>query len=70
LLIVRKAQRTFQLKPDWQIQEYVCAENNNAKYGLSVAGDSVWFPFEQTDARPKKRAASTKASARQSTTVL
>jgi hypothetical protein len=26
-----KAQRTFQLKPDWQIQEYVCAENNNVK---------------------------------------
>ncbi|HWF14035.1 MAG TPA: hypothetical protein VG272_09900 [Candidatus Acidoferrales bacterium] len=26
-----KAQRTFVLKPDWQIQEYVCAENNNVK---------------------------------------
>ena len=26
-----KAQRSFQLKPDWQIQEYVCAENNNVK---------------------------------------
>ncbi|HSZ21091.1 MAG TPA: hypothetical protein VK770_14955 [Candidatus Acidoferrum sp.] len=25
------AQRTFKLKPDWQIQEYVCAENNNIK---------------------------------------
>jgi hypothetical protein len=24
-------QRTFKLKPDWQIQEYVCAENNNVK---------------------------------------
>jgi len=23
--------RTFILKPDWQIQEYVCAENNNVK---------------------------------------
>jgi hypothetical protein len=26
-----KAQRTFVLKPDWQIQEYVCTENNNVK---------------------------------------
>ena len=26
-----KTQRTFQLKPDWQISEYVCAENNNVK---------------------------------------
>jgi len=26
-----KAQRTFQLKPDWHISEYVCAENNNVK---------------------------------------
>jgi hypothetical protein len=25
------AQRTFKLKPDWQIQEYVCAENNKSK---------------------------------------
>lgn len=25
------AQRTFKLKPDWQIQEYVCTENNNVK---------------------------------------
>ena len=25
------AQRTFKLKPDWQIQEYVCAENNRVK---------------------------------------
>ena len=25
------AQRTFKLKPDWQIQEYVCAENNTVK---------------------------------------
>jgi hypothetical protein len=24
-------QRTFILKPDWQIQEYVCTENNNVK---------------------------------------
>ncbi len=24
-------QRIFKLKPDWQIQEYVCAENNNVK---------------------------------------
>jgi hypothetical protein len=24
-------QRTFKLKPDWQIQEYVCAENNKVK---------------------------------------
>jgi len=24
-------ERTFKLKPDWQIQEYVCAENNNVK---------------------------------------
>jgi hypothetical protein len=24
-------QRTFKLKPDWQIQEYVCAENNKSK---------------------------------------
>jgi hypothetical protein len=24
-------QRTFKLKPDWQIQEYVCTENNNVK---------------------------------------
>ncbi len=24
-------QRTFKLKPDWQIQEYVCAENNEVK---------------------------------------
>jgi len=23
--------RTFKLKPDWQIQEYVCAENNKSK---------------------------------------
>jgi hypothetical protein len=22
------AQKFFKLKPDWQIQEYVCAENN------------------------------------------
>jgi hypothetical protein len=26
-----KAQRTFVLKPEWQIQEYVCSENNNVK---------------------------------------
>lgn len=26
-----KATHTFILKPDWQIQEYVCAENNNVK---------------------------------------
>ncbi len=25
------AKRIFQLKPDWQIQEYVCSENNNVK---------------------------------------
>jgi len=25
------AQRTFKLKPDWQIQEYVCTENNTVK---------------------------------------
>jgi hypothetical protein len=25
------ATRTFKLKPDWQIQEYVCAENNTVK---------------------------------------
>jgi hypothetical protein len=25
------ARRTFKLKPDWQIKEYVCAENNNVK---------------------------------------
>lgn len=25
------AQKTFKLKPDWQIQEYVCTENNNVK---------------------------------------
>ena len=25
------AQKTFKLKPDWQIKEYVCAENNNVK---------------------------------------
>jgi hypothetical protein len=25
------AQKTFKLKPDWQIQEYVCAENNKSK---------------------------------------
>ena len=25
------AQRIFKLKPDWRIQEYVCAENNNVK---------------------------------------
>jgi hypothetical protein len=25
------ARRTFILKPDWQIKEYVCAENNNVK---------------------------------------
>jgi hypothetical protein len=25
------AKRTFLLKPDWQIQEYVCTENNNVK---------------------------------------
>jgi hypothetical protein len=25
------AQRTFKLKPDWQIKEYVCSENNNVK---------------------------------------
>jgi hypothetical protein len=25
------AQRTFKLKPDWQISEYVCAENNTVK---------------------------------------
>src|SRR6266481_3654582 len=24
-------QRIFKLKPDWQIQEYVCSENNNVK---------------------------------------
>jgi hypothetical protein len=24
-------QRTFKLRPDWQIQEYVCTENNNVK---------------------------------------
>jgi hypothetical protein len=24
-------QKTFKLKPDWQIQEYVCAENNTVK---------------------------------------
>lgn len=24
-------QKTFKLKPDWQIQEYVCTENNNVK---------------------------------------
>ena len=24
-------QRTFKLKPDWKIQEYVCAENNKSK---------------------------------------
>jgi hypothetical protein len=24
-------ERTFKLKPDWQIQEYVCTENNNVK---------------------------------------
>ncbi len=24
-------ERTFKLKPDWQIQEYVCAENNKVK---------------------------------------
>lgn len=26
-----KAQRLFKLKPDWQIKEYVCTENNNVK---------------------------------------
>jgi hypothetical protein len=25
------AQRIFKLKPDWQISEYVCAENNTVK---------------------------------------
>lgn len=25
------ARRIFKLRPDWQIQEYVCAENNNVK---------------------------------------
>ena len=25
------AQKTFKLKPDWQIKEYVCAENNTVK---------------------------------------
>ena len=25
------AQKTFKLKPDWRIQEYVCTENNNVK---------------------------------------
>lgn len=25
------AQKTFKLKPDWQIKEYVCTENNNVK---------------------------------------
>jgi len=25
------AKRTYKLKPDWQIQEYVCAENNKVK---------------------------------------
>ena len=25
------AERTFKLKPDWQVQEYVCSENNKVK---------------------------------------